>query len=63
MRAFLLKIIKKQMQNQNKNSRQKRILALPIWGQKYILSELYALEQSKMEVGHPVHWNNLILIF
>ena len=32
----------------------KRILALPTWGQKCIISELQALEKSKMKVEHPV---------
>ena len=48
---------------QNKCTTRKRILALPIWVQKYMVFESDALEKSKLEdgtprngLGHPVLW-------
>ena len=40
---------------QSKCAPLKRILAFPTYGQKSIFSELWALENLKLEVGHPVH--------
>ena len=32
----------------------KPILALPTWGQMWILSELWVLEKGNFDLGHPV---------
>ena len=34
----------------------KPILALPTWGQMWILSELWVLEKGNFDLGHPVEW-------
>ena len=33
----------------------KPILALPTWGQMWILSELWVLEKGNFDLGHPVY--------
>ena len=38
----------------------KPILALPTWGQMWILSELWVLEKGNFDLGHPVQ--NLTVI-
>ena len=34
----------------------KPILALPTWGQMWILSELWVLEKGNFDLGHPVQF-------
>ena len=36
----------------------KPILALPTWGQMWILSELWVLEKGNFDLGHPVVLGN-----
>ena len=36
----------------------KPILALPTWGQMWILSELWVLEKGNFDLGHPV-WREI----
>ena len=39
----------------------KPILALPTWGQMWILSELWVLEKGNFDLGHPVETYRLTL--
>ena len=41
----------------------KPILALPTWGQMWILSELWVLEKGNFDLGHPVVLTHPMLPF
>ena len=49
-----LKIVNKQLKNENKWRPPKHILALPTWGQKCIFSELQPFELATFDQGHHV---------